>query len=137
LGSGVDVIYPSSNRQLADRILLSGGVIISEQPIGRTPRAQFFPARNRIISGLSKATLVIEAQKKSGSLITAQCALQQNRDVYAVPGSIFSENQEGTNQLIAEGAIPICSTEQLLKHLDLHSETRDVIETLVFDSTEE
>jgi len=118
-GCGVDRVYPSQNRRLAERILQHGGALVSERPLGTEPRPEFFPARNRIISGLSKATLVVEAQEKSGSLITAQFALEQNRDVYAVPGDIFGSHQAGTNRLVAEGAIPVLNAEQLLESLQL------------------
>ncbi|MGE3278764.1 MAG: DNA-processing protein DprA [Candidatus Altimarinota bacterium] len=138
LGSGVDVIYPAAHRNLAAKIIESGGTIISELPLGMQPLPQFFPARNRILSGLSKATLVIEAQEQSGSLITAQFALDQNRDVYAVPGSIFSEGQRGTNQLISQGATPILSAPSLLQQLHLSSgKTSEVVQQLQFDVPEE
>jgi DNA processing protein len=137
-GSGVDVIYPSIHRSLVDRILLNGGLIISEQSLGVRPQAAFFPARNRIISGLAKATVVIEAKKKSGSLITARFALDQNREVYAVPGSIFQKNQEGTNQLISQGAYPLTDAEQLLVQLNLSTdEVSQTAAVLSFDTPEE
>lgn len=120
-GSGVDVVYPADHRQLADRILLNGGLLISEQTIGQRPQAAFFPARNRIISGLSKATVVIEAQQRSGSLITAKFALEHNRDLFAVPGSIFNALQMGTNHLIAQGAYPVLGPESILEALHLES----------------
>jgi len=138
LGSGVDIVYPAAHRNLAKKILENGGTIISELPLGMQPLPQFFPARNRIISGLSKATMVIEAKEQSGSLITAQFALDQNRDVYAVPGSIFSEGQQGTNQLIAQGAIPILSIHSLLDQLHLTSnKASDPVQQLEFDTAEE
>ncbi len=134
-GSGVDVIYPRKNKALADRILLNGGVLLSEQGLGVRPQASFFPARNRIISGLSKATLVIEAKKKSGSLITARFALDQNRDVYSVPGSIFEDKQAGTNQLIAQGAYPLIDEESFIKQLGLEMEKEAVsTQVLSFDT---
>jgi DNA processing protein len=137
LGSGVDVIYPSTHRSLANQILEQGGAIISEQPLGIRPLPQFFPARNRIISGLSKATLVVEAKEKSGSLITAQFALDQNRDVYAVPGNIFHENQQGTNLLISQGAAPVLSADSLLQHLHLQPDDKTASAPLQFESPEE
>jgi DNA processing protein len=137
-GSGVDVIYPSKNRSLASRILLNGGVLISEQSLGVRPQASFFPARNRIISGLSKASVVVEAKKKSGSLITARFALDQNRDVYAVPGSIFEEKQAGTNELISQGAYPLTDAEGLLDQLGLAAEEACENPVLLqFDNDEE
>ncbi|MBI4713898.1 DNA-protecting protein DprA [Candidatus Uhrbacteria bacterium] len=109
LGSGVDTesIYPSANRTLASQILAHNGAIVSEYPIGTLPLKSFFPVRNRIIAGLSSGTLVIEAALKSGSLITARAALEQGRDVYAVPGSIYSSLSDGPNNLIKMGAIPV------------------------------
>ena len=122
LGSGLDTIYPRENTPLAREIVSNGGALVSELPVGTMPLAQHFPARNRIISGLAKATLVIEAQEKSGSLITANFALKQKRKVLAVPGSIFNPNQKGTNQLVNEGAVPILSVSGLLEHLNLNGE---------------
>ena len=119
LGCGVDIAYPASHERLMEQILSSGGALVSEQPLGMKPRPQFFPARNRIISGLSQAVLIVEAQQRSGSLITAQFALEQNRDVYAVPGSIFSSCQRGTNELIAQGARPVLDAESFLSELGL------------------
>lgn len=122
LGSGVNQnsIYPTNNRIIAERILENNGAIISEYPYGTPPLKQNFPARNRIISGLSIATLVIEAPKESGALITANFALEQNRDVFAVPGNIFSKNSEGTNNLIKNGASPVTSASDILEELNLN-----------------
>lgn len=106
IGSGLDNIYPKENEKLAQEIIQNGGAIISEYPLGTKPEKQHFPERNRIISGLSQAIIVIEAKEKSGSLITADFAMEQGRDVYAVPGNINSKNSIGTNNLIKDGAIP-------------------------------
>ena len=103
LGCGADIAYPASNRRLLEEIAESGAVI-SEYPPGTRPIAAFFPARNRIISGLSRGTVVVEAAERSGSLITAEMALSEGRDVFAVPGSIFSDQSRGTNRLIQQGA---------------------------------
>ncbi len=115
LGSGVDdkSIYPSQNRALASRILASGGALISEFPLGTNPLKQHFPFRNRIIAGIANGTLVVEAALKSGSLITARCALESGRDVYAVPGSIHSETSQGPHNLIKLGATPVTCAQDL------------------------
>ena len=116
LASGIDIIYPEENRGLAERIM-SHGVLLSEQPPGTPPKANLFPARNRIISGLCDATAVIEAASRSGTMITAGCALDQGRDVFAVPGSIFNERSDGTNQLLKEGAYVLTDAEDILERL--------------------
>ena len=104
LGSGVDICYPASNKRLYERILETGGGILSEQPPGIQPKNWAFPARNRIISALSDAVLVVEAKEKSGSLITAGFALEQGNSVYAVPGAVNEELSRGCNKLIFDGA---------------------------------
>jgi DNA processing protein len=121
LGSGLDKqnIYPSSNRYLADKIIACGGAIISEFPIGTPPLKHHFPQRNRIISGLSLGTLIIEAGEKSGALITAQFALEQNREIFAVPGSIYSPTSVGTNELIKNGAKAVTGAADIMEALDL------------------
>lgn len=118
VGGGLDIIYPKENVKLVDQIIKSGGLIISEYSLGTIPRREYFPARNRIISGISNAILVIEAKEKSGALITAEHALEQGRDVFAVPGNINSENSLGTNKLIQEGATPACNYNEILKSLE-------------------
>ena len=107
VGNGLDIIYPKENEQLAKEIIKNGGAIISEYPIGTQPKKEHFPARNRIISGLSTGVIVVEAKEKSGALITADFAVEQGRNVYAVPGNINSLNSVGTNNLIKDGAIPV------------------------------
>lgn len=121
LGSGIDnaTIYPKENLGLIDKIVNGSGAIISEYPIGTPPLKQNFPARNRIISGLSRGVLVVEATATSGSLITAQCALEQGRDVFAVPGNIYSKNAEGPNKLIKQGAKLVESLDDILEELQL------------------
>ena len=117
LGTGLDSksIYPTINRHLAEEIINHGGVIISEFPPKTPPLRQNFPQRNRIISGLAQATLVIEAKEKSGSLITADFALNQNREVLAIPGNIFAEFSQGPNNLIKSGAKVITEIEDILE----------------------
>ena len=104
LGSGVDVIYPREHASLADAITKSG-LLVSEYPPGTLPLAFHFPARNRLISGLSRGVVVIEASEKSGSLITARCALDQGREVFAVPGNVLSGRNRGGHALIRDGAV--------------------------------
>ena len=104
LGTGIDTVYPKENAKLVDEILESGGAIVSQFPLETPPLKDNFPYRNRIISGLSLGILVIEASERSGSLITARLAMEQNREVLAVPGNITSKNSFGTNYLIKSGA---------------------------------
>ena len=103
-GTGVDVVYPKENKRLAEDIVMSGGTIVAEQPLGTFPAPQNFPLRNRIISGMSVGVLVVEAAEQSGTRVTARCALEQNRDVYAVPGNVTNKNAWGPNTLIKQGA---------------------------------
>ena len=104
VGNGLDTVYPVENSYLLSKILENGGAIISEYPLGTKPEKMNFPERNRIISGISKGIIVIEAREKSGTLITVDFALEQGRDVYVVPGNINSINSIGTNELIKQGA---------------------------------
>src|SRR5208282_5743877 len=103
-GTGVDEAYPKENKKLAEQILALGGAVISEFPIGTFPAPQNFPIRNRIISGISLGVLVVEAAEYSGTRITARCALEQNREVFAVPGNVTNKNSWGPNTLIKQGA---------------------------------
>jgi DNA processing protein len=114
LGCGLDVIYPKSNKGIYKDIVEKGGLLISEQPLGMPPLKRHFPLRNRIISGLSNTVIVVEAKEKSGSLITADYAIEQGRDVYAVPGNINSIISKGCNRLIHQGAGIFLSPEGFL-----------------------
>jgi DNA processing protein len=116
LGNGLDRVYPSQHAQLAQQIA-AHGALVTEFPLGTKPDAVNFPRRNRIISGLASGTLVIEAGERSGALITAAFAAEQGRDVYAVPGSIFSPASRGTNSLIRDGATPVTCAEDVLSEL--------------------
>lgn len=121
LGSGInhDSIFPPENRGLARRLAESGGVVISEYAPGTPAMKEHFPARNRIISGLAQGVLVIEAREKSGALITARFALEQNRDVFAIPGSIFTPTTAGPHALIKEGAKLVTSSKDILEELGI------------------
>lgn len=121
LGCGVDICYPRENRYLYNQIVGNGG-IISEYPPGTQPLPQLFPARNRIVAGLSHCIVVVEAREKSGSLITADFAMEQGRDVYAVPGRICDTLSQGCNRLIKQGAGALISIEDFLSDLDILSE---------------
>lgn len=118
LGSGVDKIYPPEHRGLAEQIMTRGAVI-SDYAVGTPPDASNFPPRNRIISGLSLAVVVIEAAETSGALITAEFAAEQGREIFAVPGSILAPQSKGTNRLIQKGAQPLLTPADLMQALDL------------------
>ena len=121
-GTGVDVIYPKENSRLAEQILALGGALISEFPLGTFAAPQNFPIRNRIISGMSLGVLVVEAAEYSGTRITARCALEQNRDVFAVPGNVTNKNSWGPNTLIKQGAKLVATWEDVWE--DLPTEVR-------------
>ena len=118
LGCGVDKIYPPEHRGLAEQ-MMERGAIISDYALGTPPDASNFPPRNRIISGLSLAVVVVEAGETSGALITAEFAAEQGREVFAVPGSILAPQSKGTNKLIQKGALPLLSMDDLMQALDL------------------
>ncbi len=118
LGSGVDRIYPPEHVQLAERIRVQGA-LLSDYPLGTPPDSANFPPRNRIIAGLSLATVVVEAGETSGALITSTFAAEQGRDVFAVPGGIYAPQSKGTNRLILQGAQPLLNFEQILQELQL------------------
>jgi DNA processing protein len=116
-GTGIDVIYPKENKSLAENILVAGGAIVSEYRLGTFPAPQNFPKRNRIISGISIGVLVVEAGENSGTRVTARCALEQNRDVYAVPGNVTTKNAWGPNTLIKQGATLVATWEDVWQEL--------------------
>lgn len=116
LGNGIDVVYPSENKNLYDQIA-ENGAILSEFPLHTSPIAKNFPIRNRIVAGLSLGTLVIEAAKKSGTLITARLAAEAGREVYAVPGNLYTPTSEGTNELIKDGAKIITTSQDIINDL--------------------
>ena len=129
-GSGLDnnVIHPKQYVKLAQEIVDAGGCLISELEPDWKATIYSFPQRNRLMAGISKAVLIIEAQEKSGTLITARMALDYNRDVLAVPGQIFSDNSKGTNRLIHQGATPITTSEELLIALGFDVQKEEVSE---------
>jgi len=116
-GTGIDEVYPKENRKLADQILENGGAIITEFPLGTFPAPQNFPVRNRIISGISLGVLVIEAAEYSGTRVTARCALEQGREVFAVPGNVTTKNSWGPNTLIKQGAKLVATWEDVWEEL--------------------
>ena len=131
LACGLDIVYPSENADLARRVIQQGA-LISEYPLGTRPRADNFPRRNRIMSGLSLGVLVVEADETSGAMITARLALEQDREVFAIPGSILSPTSRGTNHLIQEGAKLVRDYTDILEELNLMTvahqmEMREVI----------
>jgi len=117
LGTGIDVMYPKENTRLTEQIVALGGALITEFPIGTFPAPQNFPIRNRIISGMSAGVLVVEAAEYSGTRITSRCALEQNRDVYAVPGNVTNKNSWGPNTLIKQGAKLVATWEDVWEEL--------------------
>ena len=138
LGSGVDRIYPPEHRALAEQ-MMERGAIISDYAPGTPPDASNFPPRNRIISGLSLAVVVIEAGQTSGALITAEFAAEQGREVFAVPGSILAPQSKGTNKLIQQGALPLLSVDDLMQVLDItrvgeHKAARKIVPGDAFEA---
>ncbi len=115
LGNGLDYIYPPENKILEDKIIENNGLIISEYPLGTKPSKYTFPARNRIISGISDGVLVVEAKEKSGTLITVDFALEQGKNIYAIPGNIDNVNTVGTNELIKQGAKLVSNINDILE----------------------
>lgn len=129
IGTGIDSVYPNRNAQLAQEIVANGGAIVSEFPLGTDPQPQNFPQRNRIVSGLSYGVVVVEAAVKSGSLISARYALQQNRELFAVPGSIHNPLSRGCHALIKEGAKLVETSQDIVDELGgFLSRQRDLLD---------
>ena len=138
LGSGLDNIYPPDNRKLAEQICAGQGALISEYPLGMPPDRNNFPARNRLISGLSLGVVVVEAGEGSGALITARFALEQDRELFAIPGPITSAASWGTNKLIQEGAKLVTKVDDILEELNLAQLSEQAaVQAVVPDSPEE
>ena len=116
-GTGIDVVYPAENRKITDQILASGGAVLSEFPLGTFPAPQNFPIRNRLISGISIGVLVLEAGEFSGTRVTARCALEQGREVFAVPGNVTNKLSWGPNTLIKQGAALVATWEDVWEAL--------------------
>ncbi|OQX50702.1 DNA protecting protein DprA [candidate division CPR3 bacterium 4484_211] len=125
LGSGLDVVYPPENRDLFEEISAQGAVV-SEFPLGFEPNNYSFPVRNRVISGLSLGVWVVEAPRRSGALITADLALSQGREVFALPGSVFSQRSVGPNWLIKQGAVPVTEAKDILDVLELENRSQEI-----------
>jgi len=137
LGCGLDNIYPTANFALGREIIEKGGAVISEFPPGTPPLVHHFPQRNRIIAGLSMGTLIVEAAEKSGALITAYCALDYNREVFAVPGNIDSEMSKGTNILIQKGAKMVTQADDIFEELDIKIKRAEQKSKEIFPESEE
>jgi DNA processing protein len=136
LAGGLDVIYPHSHRGLAERILASGGTLISEYPPGETPLPYRFIERNRIMSGISRGVLIIEAPESSGALATARYAAEQNRDAFVVPGAVSAANFKGSHALIRQGAELVTSPDDILEAYDI-DRTKSIVRAAVAASPEE
>ena len=134
LGNGLDTVYPRENRRLAERILGEGGALVSEFALGARPEASNFPRRNRIISGMTLGTLITEASETSGTRWTVYHALEQNREIFCVPGSIYSEASKLTNRLIREGAKLVCNVGDILVEIGLDTSERQI--AMAFDGSD-
>lgn len=137
MASGIDKVYPPEHRDLAREIVAGRGAIISDYPFGAEPESSHFPARNRLISGLSLGVIVIEAGERSGALITARFALEQNREVFAVPGNIHSPVSVGTNRLIQQGGKLVMRVEDILEELNLRMAAEQAVAQVVLPETAE
>jgi DNA processing protein len=137
LGCGIDKVYPPEHRELAHEIVLGNGALLSDYPLGTEPDSKHFPARNRLISGLSLGVVIIEAGEKSGALITAKFAVEQDRDVFAVPGNINSPASIGPNRLIQQGAKLVLGIEDILEELNLRMVAEKAAAQVVLPETPE
>lgn len=137
MASGIDKVYPPEHRDLAREIVAGRGAVISDYPFGAEPESNHFPARNRLISGLSLGVIVIEAGERSGALITARFALEQNREVFAVPGNIHSPVSVGTNRLIQQGGKLVMRVEDILEELNLRMAAEQAVAQVVLPETAE
>ena len=126
LGNGLDIVYPRENARLAERIVGEGGALVSEFPLGARPEASNFPRRNRIISGMTLGTLITEASETSGTRWTVYHALEQNREIFCVPGSVYSDTSKLTNRLIREGAKLVCDVGDILVEIGLDTAIRQI-----------
>lgn len=115
LGCGVNIVYPKENIDIYNSILAKGGLVVSEYLISTSPLKKHFPERNRIISGISQSVLVVEAKERSGTLITVDFALEQGKDIYSIPGNIFSVNSYSTNELIKQGAKMVTKVDDIIE----------------------
>lgn len=137
MACGIDKIYPPEHRDLARQIIDGKGAVVTDYPFGSDPEAGHFPARNRIISGLSLGVLVVEAGQRSGALITSRFALEQNREVFAVPGNINSPVSVGTNRLIQQGGKLVTRVEDILEELNLKMVAEQAVATVILPETAE
>ena len=137
MACGIDRVYPPEHRDLAHQIVESGGAIVTEFPLGTEPISANFPARNRLISGLSMGVLVVEAGEKSGALITARFALEQDREVFAIPGNINSPVSVGSNRLIQQGAKLVTRVEDILEELNLRMAAEQAVAQVTLPDTAE
>ena len=137
MASGIDKVYPPEHRDMAREIVGGHGVIVSDYPFGAEPESNHFPARNRLISGLSLGVVVVEAGEKSGALITSRFALEQNREVFAVPGNIHSPVSVGTNRLIQQGGKLVSRVEDILEELNLRMAADQAVAKVVLPETAE
>lgn len=137
MASGIDKVYPPEHRDMAREIVAGHGVIITDYPFGAEPESNHFPARNRLISGLSLGVVVVEAGEKSGALITSRFALEQNREVFAVPGNIHSPVSVGTNRLIQQGGKLVSRVEDILEELNLRMAADQAVAKVVLPETAE